>query len=310
MRARLRRRGLAIGGIGAGALAATVALFSSGCGGGSSSSPAATSGPATTSTSGSDQFPVSRPRRGAIPHTGPVVGEDLAPSSDFAAEWGHVNPDLPSQVQWYPIGGDPHPLVDGSVSRSFRRLTLRDGDRGANDPPTRERLQLGRPYVTSRGETLMIYREGERWITYWSVRIPRVDLPVPSQMWEMYQQAGGGPPVLSFRQRGRGTLELLAKPSLSVPAESLWHRRVRPNTWLRFAVDVAYSSSPADARIRLWGSLGGSGQRLKPLTGPIRGYATLLGGGADSLIAGIYQGSADPGHSIDLANWQVARWEP
>ena len=246
---------------------------------------------------------------GAIPHTGAVVKQDLAPDSDFMRLWHQLNPEKPSQVEWHTSGGDPHPLVDGSTNGSWRRLIIHDGDRGSGDPPSRERLHLG-ANSTSDSNTFKAYLEGERWITYWSMRIPPVDLPPGegAQVWQMYQQGGDGPPIIAFGHPSEDRLQLIVRRG---PEKvTLWNGQAPVDTWLRFAIDIQYTMSPENAKIQLWGDLGDTGDlSLKKLTPVISGYPTLATG-ANALIAGIYGDAAIPEHHIDFANWQVARWTP
>jgi Big-like domain-containing protein len=250
----------------------------------------------------------------AIPHTGAVAKQDLASDLDFLSVWHQLNPDVPSRVEWHPTGGDPHPLVDGRTSDSWRRISIQQGDQAANDSG-RMRMQLGQPYVTSDSSTFKVYNEGERWVTYWSMRIPGVNIPAGTgaQVWEMYQnQTNGGPPVLSFGVRSNNVLELHVKP----PGEdnvNLWRAEVPSNTWLRFAVDIEYTTDGNNAKIQLWGDPDGDAVgdlSLRRLTPLISGYPTLFGGGSVSLLAGIYGDDSLPAHHIDFANWQVAEWVP
>ena len=246
---------------------------------------------------------------GAIPHTGVVVKQDLAPDPYFMRLWHNLNPDKPSQVEWHMSGGDPHPLIEGSTNSSWRRLVIHDGDRGSGDSSSRKRLQLG-ANSASDSNTFKAYREGERWITYWSMRIPSVNIPAGegAQVWQMYQQGGSGPPILAFGHRSNDTLRLIVRRGSD--KVTLWNAHVPVDTWLRFAIAVHYTRSPGNAEIQLWGDLGDSGDlSLKKLTPVMSGYPTLATG-ASALIAGIYGDAAIPEHHIDFANWQVAKWTP
>jgi len=247
---------------------------------------------------------------GEIPHTGVVVKQDLAPDSNFMRLWHQLNPYKPSQVEWHMgDGGDPHPLIEGSTNSSWRRLIIRDGDRGSGDLPREERFQLG-ANSASDSNTFKAYREGERWITYWSMRIPSVNIPAGegAQVWQMYQQGGGGPPILAFSHRSRDTLRLIVRPGPD--KVTLWNVRVPVDTWLRFAIDIQYTRNAEDAKIQLWGDLGDTGDlSLRKLTPVISGYPTLATG-ANALIAGIYGDASIPEQHIDFANWQIAKWTP
>jgi hypothetical protein len=245
-------------------------------------------------------------RGGAIPHTGAIVRQDLARSANFMSQWHFLNPSKPSRVDYRAARGDPHPLIDGSRNRSWRRISARKGDQAAHDSG-RQRVQLGASRGGESG-TLKTFRKGQRFITYWSMRIHSVNIPADtgSQVWQMQEEAGGSP-VITFGWRRHNELRLTVKSGSR--RIDLWRARVPTHTWLRFAVDVKYSNARSRSRIQLWGDPDGGGRALKRLTPAITRYATLAPSGRRSyLVAGIYGDASLPAHHIDFANWQVAKW--
>ena len=247
---------------------------------------------------------------GAIPHTGAVVKQDLADNADFRSLWDHINEGPDNRVEYHATGGDPHPLVNGSVNPSWRRINHLRGD----ERDGRIRQQLG-ANSTSDAETFKAYQRGERWITYWSMRIHAVDIPedTGSQVWQMYPEGpkGSGSPPISFGWRRNNVLRL-AMDREEGGKDVLWSDTVPVDTWLRFAIDVKYDTA-GRCIVQLWGNLAETGDlSLKPLTGLLRPSRPVLPAGhsAAALIAGIYGEDTIPPHHIDFANWQVARWVP
>ena len=247
---------------------------------------------------------------GAIPHTGGVVRQDLAADSNFRALWDHINAGPDSRVEHHATGGDPHPLVNGVVNPSWRRINHLSGD----EEEGRIRQQLG-ANSTSDADTFKAYQRGERWITYWSMRIDSVDIPsdTASQVWEMYPEGpkGSGPPPIAFAWRQNNVLRLNMREDDGDKAV-LWSDTVPVDTWLRFAIDVKYDTADKSV-VQLWGDLSDTGDlSLKPLTGLLTPSGPVLPSGhsASALIAGIYGDDTIPPHHIDFANWQVARWVP
>ena len=244
---------------------------------------------------------------GAIPHTGAVVKQDLTDDANFRSLWDHINEGPDNRVEYHATGGDPHPLVNGSVNPSWRRINHLNGD----EREGRIRQQMG-ANSTSDAETFKAYQRGERWITYWSMRIHSVDIPsdTGSQVWQMYPEGpkGSGSPPISFGWRRGNVLRLKADQGGGGDAEP-WSATVPVDTWLRFAVDVRYDVA-GKSFVQLWGSLSETGP-LKPLSQPRTDLNVLPSGhSASALIAGIYGEDTIPPHHIDFANWQVARWVP
>jgi len=247
---------------------------------------------------------------GAIPHTGVVVKQDLAPDSNFRLLWDHINAGPDNRVEYHPTGGDPHPLVNGLVNPSWRRINHVSGDEEGGQI----RQQIG-ANSTSDADTFKAYQRGERWITYWSMRIHSVDIPSDSdsQVWQMYPEGpkGSGGPPISFGWRRDNVLRLGMRGG-DGDKVVLWSAKAPVDTWLRFAIDVRYDTAD-NSIVQLWGNLTETGDlSLKPLTGLLTpGRAVLPAGhSASALIAGIYGDDTIPPHHIDFANWQVAGWVP
>ena len=158
-----------------------------------------------------------------------------------------------------PSGGDSHVPAAGSApaSLAFRRLSVLDGDQVWG-----ERCELGRN--DRRSENSLLYEEGQRRITFASLRLTE-SWPLADSRWQTVLQmkqtnpadGGGGGPMLELQARAGRWL-------LVGDWEGLWGAPAEPGTWTRFAFDVTYSSDPDQGAITVFVDLNGDGDAADP----------------------------------------------
>ena len=256
------------------------------------------------------------------------AANDLGVRADAESIWGHL--DCASEGHaTVTDGGDERPTAIGSPPSedSFRRLRVMDGDNLSG-----ERCELGRNehrYGTgSSTGTFQLYRDGERWTTFLSIRLPS-SFPLSTPRWQTVMQMkqtqpsanGGGAPVLEL-QAYDGRWRLFSEWRL------LWETRARKGVWTRIALDVTYSPDPNLGRIKVYidangdGDAADDGERSRDIQ-----VATLRteieGGRSDDgiapgepipshLRAGLYHSpeidcSAPAGCVVEIDNIQVVR---
>jgi hypothetical protein len=196
-----------------------------------------------------------------------LVKEDTAARSDPVAGWGRIDC-RPSRYQYVTTGGDPNPTGAGWAqgNGSFRRLTVIDGDDVYG-----ERCELGRNEHRSgyTPATFNLYREGQRRVTFVSLRLPK-GFPLGTGMWQVVMQMkqtqpadnGGGTPVLALHAY-RGVWELRRSTSAgpSGDTQPLWSTRAATGVWTRFAFDVRYSQYGTGS-VKVHVDLNGDGDAL------------------------------------------------
>ena len=250
--------------------------------------------------------------------------------------WGRVDCDkgreggLTPAQQRITTGGDPHPPFGAASAEdsSFRRLTVYDGDDVFG-----ERCELGLN-DHFRGPTAF-YEEGERYVTYVSLRLPgAVDIFDPD--WRVVLQMKQAQPYNNPRQASIFDLQVRGgRWQLSSDDRRIWSAPAEPGLWTRFAFDVSYSQDPSKGSVQVRADLNGDGDFVDDLDGDglfdeasdILRLQTLVpekGGEAASglapgesipshLRAGIYQNESypcprsGPGCSVDVDNVQVIR---
>jgi hypothetical protein len=286
-----------------------------------------------------------------LPSSCTVVASDTAsspsiafwkrPNQDLDCDLHNTSPDL-SGVRWpWPLrggdAGDPHVTALGTSQPSpdsYRQVTVVDGDNVYG-----ERCELGFNWTERRnagrgrgpGPTVF-YREGDRRVTYISLRLGRGVDPSGSDWRAVMQMKQTEPfdnqtasPVLSMEVRDgdwvlfHGTNELWATPA-------------RQSTWTRFAFDVTYSQDARVGRIRVYADLNGDRDfdddgEVSPVfhVATLRAEQPRSPGGTysdvpspwavgqsipDHLRAGIYQDpdySCPSGCSVDIDNVQVVK---
>jgi hypothetical protein len=238
-------------------------------------------------------------------------------------QWGKIDCAADSRYRYITTAGDAARRATGAVqqNRAFRRLTVLDGDDDYG-----ERCELGRnnhadgenaPGQTSG--TFALYQEGEHKITFFSQRYAD-GFDANADAWQQVAQIKQAQPYTDVAPvgvalelqifRGRLRLSTFWTTRWSAPAP-------KRNVWIRYALDVVYSTDPAIGRVRLYVDRNGDGDALdRGERSPIlRG--TTISRDADTgepnpnvLILGIYHAPsiacpAPNGCSIDIDNVQV-----
>lgn len=255
---------------------------------------------------------------------------DTASVADPVSIWGKTDCETASRHQLMGSGGDPHPAAIGGSqgNDAFRRLTVFDGD-----DVWGERCELGLNSQSS-GPTA-IFKEGQRWITAASLRLPSDSYPLDANMWQVVMQMkqtqpavnGGGTPVISLNARN-GEWRLLQSNSAGASSDShvAWSAQAASGAWTRFAFDITYSQDPTKGSIRVYADLNGDGDALdadeqSPLINTYTLKYETAGGVANSAVApgesipshlrfGIYHDTevaCPTGCSVDMDNVQVVR---
>ena len=197
-----------------------------------------------------------------------LVRDDSGGIANPAALWGKTDCASHTRQQLIKGAGDPAPRADGSFqgNRSYRRLTVLDGD-----DVWGERCELARNERRYGGRggsgTFALFREGQRRITQFSVRLPQ-GYRLGSKHWRVVMQMkqtqpaanGGGTPVLSLRtKRGDWQLMQSTSPGYSSDSRVLWERQARKGMWTRFSFDVTYSKRARKGSVKVYVDLNGDG---------------------------------------------------
>ena len=269
---------------------------------------------------------------GSEDEVGVVVAADPGTAPDPRFFWGRVDCErhpagLTPAHQVIAGGGDKHPNALGEIPAddSFRRLTVYDGDDIAG-----ERCELGLNDHQS-GPTAF-YREGRRYVTYASIRLPETaDVTDPD--WRVVLQMKQAQPYNNRKDASRFELQVRGGRWLAISSwRDFWSAPAQPGIWTRFRFDVTYSQDQNRGVIQIAADLNGDGDYdddpdsgpgeetapaislptlLRESNGP---YKTGIGAGASvpsHLRAGIYQNPnyacprSGDGCSIDVDNVQV-----
>jgi len=239
--------------------------------------------------------------------------------------WGNVECATASREQWFASGGDQHPTATGEPQPddAFRQLTVFDGDNYSG-----ERCELGRNEHRNGEQggtgTFALYREGQRRITFASMRIPS-SLPTSGPDWQTVLQMkqaqpaanGGGSPMLEVQLRDDSFI-------LEAGAASFWSTPAVRGAWVRIALDVNYSADPGSGSAQMFIDANGDGDATDPdEQSPVFNGATLkseIAGGSPAdgiavdesilshLRTGVYHNPSIPcptGCSLEIDNVQV-----
>jgi hypothetical protein len=259
-----------------------------------------------------------------------VMRTDTASASDpTAGLWGNIECAAASRAAYETTGGDPSPTADGQNqdNNDFRQLTAIDGDNFWG-----ERCELGRNtrmYGQDKGSqtsgTFSLYRGGEHSTTFFSERYPD-NFPMSTNHWQTVMQMKQTQPYNNPRTDGP-VIELQLYGN-QLHFQNHWNQlwtapAPASNTWIRYAVDVVYSTSPDVGSVQINVDLNGDGDFLDANEqSPVMHLATLdpeVGGGdglkdgaaiPDHLRLGLYHDPAIPcpppqGCSVDVDNVQV-----
>jgi hypothetical protein len=194
-----------------------------------------------------------------------VVKSDMAADAEVVALWGPIACQAASRVQFMPTDGDTHLTATGAAqgNTGYRRATVLDGDDFYG-----ERCELGDN--DWRGGSFQIYRQGERRITFISLRLSS-SLPLGTNLWQVVLQMkqaqpsdnGGGTPVLALEARDGQWL--ISQSNSAGPSEDthvIWSTPAEPSVWTRFAFDVTYSPEETAGAIQVYVDLNGDGDAL------------------------------------------------
>jgi hypothetical protein len=178
---------------------------------------------------------------------------DPGESAKVAGIWGEYACAQESRIGLEPEGG-----VDGGAYRSF---TVLDGD-----DVDGERCEVGLNDHAD-GPTAF-YRDGERAITGFAVRLPR-DFPLETDRFQVVMQMkqsqpsanGGGTPVLSLEAR-EGEWKLFQSTSVEASSDTreLWSAPAEKGVWTSFEFDVTYSADAEEGSVRVRADLDGDGE--------------------------------------------------
>lgn len=183
-----------------------------------------------------------------------VLKTDTAVDADVVTLWRRIDCQETARVAFVATGGDPHATASGASqgNTSYRRTTVFDGDDYYG-----ERCELGK---NDWRDSFAVYHQGERRITFVSLRLPD-DFPLSTSDWQVVLQMkqaqpsdnGGGTPILSLEARG-GRWHLIQSTSSGPSSDttSIWSTAAQPNVWTRFAIDVTYSPDPAVGSVQVF----------------------------------------------------------
>jgi hypothetical protein len=255
----------------------------------------------------------------------PIVADDTGSNPDPLPFWGSIECQDSSRHQQITTGGDTHPKSDGQPQgdSAYRRLTVLDGDDYSG-----ERCELGRN-DHNEGPTAF-YHEGQRWATYFSLRLPD-GFPLDVQTWQVVMQmkqaqpsdGGGGVPILSMNAYDNKWIVDSPDPGIE------WTFPAQTGIWTRFKWDVFYSQDASQGWLQVSADLNNDRDFADPgERSPVIRRATLKteidgpNGTSDGLApgdpipshlrAGIYHDPviacpAPTGCSVELDNVQVVK---
>jgi Polysaccharide lyase len=262
-----------------------------------------------------------------VPSSCTVVASDTASNPDPIPFWGKIDCQDSSRESQQTSGGDSHVTATGTSqgNSAFRRATVFDGDNVWG-----ERCELGNNWSQPTGATpagpgpTIFYREGERRVTYASLRLPN-STPMGSSWRTVLQMKQVQPynnptpgPIIELQLRNNQWM-------LVNSWNGVWTAPAQTNTWTRFAFDITYSANPNIGTIKVYADLNGDGDfgdaneqssvihtaTLEAETST-SSYSPYSVGQSipDHLRAGIYQDpnySCPTGCSMDVDNVQVVR---
>jgi hypothetical protein len=242
-----------------------------------------------------------------------LLKEDLATAPDPMSLWGDIDAVSPTRHQWFSAGGP-----EGGP---FRRMTALDGDLYHGDS---ERAELGNSSyrLDSNGnlKTFFLYREGDRRITSYWMRLP-TDFPLyDMENWQVVMQMkqsepasnADGTPVIALQAiEGNWILKQSSSNGYSESTKYIWTTPASQalGNWTHIVVDATYSSDPSKGLFQI--TIGGVASpvlhmyNLKKEIGPA-GPGLSVGSSIPShLRLGIYHDPVMPGTHVDIADVQV-----
>jgi hypothetical protein len=197
-----------------------------------------------------------------------LLKADNASAADPEPLWGNIECEVDSRHQQVTTGGDTHATGDGAAqgNTAFRRMTAIDGDDFSG-----ERCELGiNEHRTGFTPTFQLYREGERRVTFMSMRLPS-NFPLSTTDWQVVMQMkqtqpadnGNGTPVVELSaSQGHWRLAQSGSPLLTSTGRLLWDTPAANGIWTRFAFDVTYSQYDTQGSIKAYVDLNNDGDAL------------------------------------------------
>lgn len=197
-----------------------------------------------------------------------LLKSDNASAADPEPLWGNIECETNTRHEQVTTGGDTHATGDGAAqgNTAFRRMTAIDGDDFYG-----ERCELGiNEHRTGYTPTFQLYREGERRITFMSMRLPS-NFPLSTTDWQVVMQMkqtqpadnGNGTPVVELSaSHGDWRLAQSGSNGLTSTGRLLWDTPAANGIWTRFAFDVTYSQNETQGSIKMYVDLNNDGDAL------------------------------------------------
>jgi hypothetical protein len=235
----------------------------------------------------------------SLPSACTVVSSDTADVTNPLGFWGKADCQTSDRYQQVGSGGDGHVTALGQSqgSSAYRQISVVDGD-----DQWGERCELGFNWhqasdpgygITGPGPTVL-YHEGERRVTYMSVRLPsNWDVNAPD--WRVLMQMKQAQPFDNPQMSSMFEMDQMNGVWLIESAwNTVWTAPAKTNTWTRFAFDVTYSGNPNVGSIKIYVDLNNDGDFSDGgEQSPVTHKATLL-----TEVAGGPNGDVPPGGSI------------
>ncbi len=197
-----------------------------------------------------------------------VLRNDTAAAADpEPGLWGSIECASDSRHAYSTSGGDPAPTADGTQqgNAAFRRLSILDGDDfwGERCELGRNTNSYGENHGTKRTGTFALYRGGEQRITFFSERYP-ANFSESTSLWQTVAQIKQTQPA---DNQGDGPVLELQLYANRLRLQNSWQRAwttraPRPDTWIRYALDVTYSPDPTVGSVKAYVDLNGDGDAL------------------------------------------------
>ena len=224
--------------------------------------------------------------------------------------WGDIDAVSPTRHQWFGSGGP-----DGGA---FRRMTAQDGDLYHGDS---ERAELGNSNYQTRSngdlKTFFLYREGERRVTSYWMRLP-ANFPINTGKWQVVMQMkqsepaenANGTPVIALQATdGKWLLKQSSSSGVSESTRVLWSAPAVVGSWVPVVVDAVYSSDPSKGSFQITiGDVSSPVLRTYNLKKEVSppGPGLQVGDSIPShLRLGIYHDTTLPGTHVDIADVQI-----
>ena len=195
-----------------------------------------------------------------------TIASDTASEEDPLPFWGRVDCASESRQQWVPTGGDIQLTAAGSLQgdTAFRRLTIFDADEAEEHAG---RCELGYNWnedsdpgtgITGPGPTVF-YEEGQRRVTFASLRIPAV-WNVDDPNWRTVLQMKQAEPYNNDAHASMFELQVRDGNWLVINDwHDVWTAPATPGVWTRFAFDLTYSQDPRIGSIKVYVDLNDDG---------------------------------------------------